>query len=135
MVDFAMRTPWNSSLIRPLHRERRSICATIHRLPFVLVARRQRSNHSCVQLEGVADERLVSTMTTTTDHAADQDNHEERLRQLYLEIFPDGRDRVNTLPAGIAYFCVWRTWLRFSDYAKDPPQIVELDGDLLRQLA
>jgi hypothetical protein len=90
---------------------------------------------SCVQMEGVADELIVSTTATTTDHAADEDNREERLRHLYFEIFPDGRDRANTLPEGIAYFCVRPTWLRFSDYTKDPPRIVELDGDMLRQLA
>ena len=63
-----------------------------------------------VQVEGLADE-------PTGDDLA-------RLLQLYFARFPDGRER-QRLP-GITYWRIRPTWIRFSDFSKDPPQIVEV---------
>ena len=65
-----------------------------------------------VQLEGIADE----------PRGADLD----RLLALYFATFPDGRER-QAWP-GITYFRVTPTWLRYSNYAADLPQIVELSS-------
>ena len=63
-----------------------------------------------VQLEGVSDEPKGPDL--------------ERLLELYFEKFPDGHERQN-LPE-IAYLRVTPTWLRYSDFSVDPPEIVEL---------
>ena len=55
-----------------------------------------------------------------------------RLTELYFGVFPDGRERQQWL--GLTYFRATPTWLRYSDYNVDPPEIVELDGDALREL-
>jgi general stress protein 26 len=70
-----------------------------------------------VQLEGIADEPLGAEL--------------DRLLALYFETFPDGRER-QAWP-GITYFRVKPTWLRYSNYAADPPQIVELSAADLPQ--
>jgi hypothetical protein len=71
-----------------------------------------------VQYEGVADE------PTGTDRA--------RLVGLYLSVFPDGLER-QRWPT-LTYFRARPTWLRYSDYDVDPPDIAELDGATLRDL-
>lgn len=65
-----------------------------------------------VQLEGVADE----------PRGADLD----RLLELYFGRFPDGRERQNW--PGITYVRVTPTWLRYSDFSVDPPEIVEFQA-------
>jgi hypothetical protein len=62
-----------------------------------------------VQLEGVAEEPTGAEL--------------ERLLELYFARFPDGRER-RRLP-GIAYWRVRPTWLRYSDFSVDPPEIIE----------
>ena len=47
----------------------------------------------------------------------------ERLLELYFGKFPDGRERQNW--PGIIYVRVTPTWLRYSDFSADPPEIVE----------
>jgi Pyridoxamine 5'-phosphate oxidase len=71
-----------------------------------------------VQYEGVADE------PTRADRA--------RLTELYYGVFPDGRERV-TWP-GLIYLRARPTWLRYSDYNQNPPEILELDAAALRRL-
>ena len=44
--------------------------------------------------------------------------------------FPDGRER-QAWP-GLTYVRVTPTWLRYSDYSVDPPEIVEFDVADLR---
>jgi hypothetical protein len=39
--------------------------------------------------------------------------------------FPDGRNR-EAMP-GLVYFRARPTWIRFSDYSQEPPQIAEFD--------
>ena len=71
-----------------------------------------------VQYEGRADE------PTGVDRA--------RLTELYLGVFPDGRERQKW--PGLTYIRATPTWLRYSDYNVDPPEIVEWDGEALRAL-
>ena len=71
-----------------------------------------------VQYEGRADE------PTGPERA--------RLTELYLGVFPDGRERQQW--PGLTYIRATPTWLRYSDYNVDPPEIVELDGMALREL-
>ena len=71
-----------------------------------------------VQYEGRADEPVGAERARLTD--------------LYLGVFPDGRERQKW--PGLTYIRATPTWLRYSDYSVDPPAIVELDGEALRQL-
>jgi pyridoxine/pyridoxamine 5'-phosphate oxidase len=65
-----------------------------------------------VQLEGVADEPTGAEL--------------ERLLELYFATFPDGRERQQW--PGISYWRVSPTWLRYSDFSVDPPEIVEFNA-------
>jgi hypothetical protein len=49
-----------------------------------------------------------------------------RLQDLYLSVFPDGRERWSW--PGLVYVRVRPTWMRYSDFRTDPPRIVELDA-------
>lgn len=71
-----------------------------------------------VQYEGRADE------PTGAERA--------RLTELYFSVFPDGRERQKW--PGLTYMRATPTWLRYSDYNVDPPEIVELDSRALREL-
>ena len=70
-----------------------------------------------VQVEGTADE------PTDADLA--------RLTALYLATFPDGRARQQW--PGLMYFRATPTWLRYSDYTRDPPEIVEFTQKTLQR--
>ena len=72
-----------------------------------------------VQYEGVAD-RLTGAELS-------------RFQEIYLEVFPDGRDRLAW--PGLIYVRVKPRWLRYSDYRSDPPAILELTGMELAALA
>jgi hypothetical protein len=63
-----------------------------------------------VQLEGIADEPTGLEL--------------ERLRQVYLAAYPDGLARL-AMPH-ITHFRITPRWARYSDFATDPPKIVEL---------
>jgi hypothetical protein len=65
-----------------------------------------------VQLEGVADEPMGTEL--------------ERLLELYFARFPDGRERQRW--SGITYWRVSPTWLRYSDFSVDPPEILEFNA-------
>ena len=62
-----------------------------------------------VQFEGAADEPTGTEL--------------ERLLELYFARFPDGRERQRW--PGITYWRVSPTWLRYSDFSIDPPEIME----------
>jgi general stress protein 26 len=62
-----------------------------------------------VQYEGLADEPAGAEL--------------ERLRELYFESFPDGRERQSG--QGITYIRARPTWIRYSDFGPDPPAIIE----------
>jgi uncharacterized pyridoxamine 5'-phosphate oxidase family protein len=63
------------------------------------------------QIEGVAD-------FPTGDEL-------ERIKECYFVAYPDGRDRLAW--AGITHVRVRPTWIRYSDFTKDPASIVEFD--------
>lgn len=65
-----------------------------------------------VQYEGVADRPTGSEL--------------KFLQQRYLEVFPDGTERLAW--PGLMYVRVRPRWLRYSDYRRDPPVIVEFTG-------
>ena len=68
-----------------------------------------------IQYEGLADEPDGAEL--------------RRLKNLYFEVFPDGRDR-QAWP-GLTYFRVTPIWIRYSNYNVNPPEIIEFDaGDL-----
>ena len=71
-----------------------------------------------VQVEGAADEPRGTDL--------------ERLKELYFERFLDGPTRQAW--KGLIYVRIRPTWLRLSDYAQDPPRIVELDARALEAL-
>jgi hypothetical protein len=53
----------------------------------------------------------------------------ERVRECYFVAYPDGRDRLAW--PGITHVRVRPTWIRYSDFTKDPPDIIEVDADQL----
>lgn len=71
-----------------------------------------------LQYEGVVDEPSGAEL--------------DRLKELYFATFPDGRERESW--PGLVYVRVRPTWVRYSDYNREPPEIVELDGDQLTSL-
>jgi hypothetical protein len=70
------------------------------------------------QIEGVVD-------FPTGDELA-------RLREVYFVPYPDGRDRLAW--EGITHARVRPTWVRYTDFTKDPPLIVELTGEDLARV-
>jgi hypothetical protein len=68
-----------------------------------------------VQFEGEADEPTGTEL--------------ERLKAVYYSVYPDGPGRVNW--PGLIYVRVRPTWIRYSDYNVNPPQIIEFRGEEL----
>jgi general stress protein 26 len=68
-----------------------------------------------VQYEGVADE----------PSGAERD----RVKQVYYATYPDGPSRLSW--PGLIYVRIRPTWVRYSDYNRNPPEIVEFSGDRL----
>jgi general stress protein 26 len=68
-----------------------------------------------VQYEGIADEPSGGEL--------------ERLTRVYYRVFPDGPSR-RSWP-GLVYVRVRPTWIRYSDYNVDPPEIVEFRTEQL----
>jgi hypothetical protein len=69
-----------------------------------------------VQYEGIADRPQGAEL--------------ERLIELYLSVFPDGRERLQW--TGLVYLRARPVWIRYSDYNQDPPLIVEFTQAELR---
>jgi len=65
-----------------------------------------------VQLEGTAD-------FPTGDEL-------ERVRDCYFRVYPDGRDRLSW--PGITHVRVRPSWVRYSDFAQEPPHVVEVSA-------
>jgi pyridoxine/pyridoxamine 5'-phosphate oxidase len=65
-----------------------------------------------VQYEGVADEPSGTEL--------------ERARELYFGVYPDGRERLAW--PGLIHVRVRPAWLRYSDFGKDPEEIVEFSA-------
>jgi hypothetical protein len=68
-----------------------------------------------VQYEGVADEPSGTEL--------------ERLKKVYFAAYPDGPDRMTW--AGLIYVRVRPTWIRYSDYSLNPPEIAEFRPEQL----
>jgi hypothetical protein len=64
-----------------------------------------------VQYEGVADEPTGAEL--------------ERVKQVYYAAYPDGPSRLSW--PGLIYVRVRPTWIRYSDFTREPPKIVEFD--------
>ena len=64
-----------------------------------------------VQLEGVADVPVGDDL--------------RRVREVYLARFPDGQKRLRW--RGLIHVRVRPTWVRYSNFNTQPPEIVELD--------
>jgi general stress protein 26 len=71
-----------------------------------------------VQYEGIAD--------------FPSDDELRRIREVYFEVFPDGRERLSW--AGLIHVRVKPTWIRYSNYRPQPPLVIEFDGAALRAL-
>ena len=67
------------------------------------------------QVEGIADEPTGADL--------------ERLKTVYYEVYPDGPSRLAW--QGLIYVRVRPTWIRFSNYTVDPPEIVEFTASEL----
>lgn len=67
------------------------------------------------QYEGIADEPSGAEL--------------ERLKQTYYTVYPDGPSRLSW--PGLIYGRVRPTWIRYSDFTLDPPQVVEFTADQL----
>ncbi len=80
-----------------------------------LVVGWEESDGRTVQLEGVADEPRGEDL--------------ERLKPLYFERFPEGVARQSW--PGITYVRVRPTWIRYSDFSRTEPRIVEYDASEL----
>jgi hypothetical protein len=65
-----------------------------------------------VQYEGVADEPEGPEL--------------EHIKAVYFPVFPDNRSRL-TWPA-IVYTRVRQAWIRYSDFNKSPPEILNFAG-------
>lgn len=68
-----------------------------------------------VQYEGIADEPSDADL--------------ERLKAIYYREYPDGPSRLSW--PGLIYVRVRPTWIRYSDFSVDPPQIVEFRAEEL----
>ena len=68
-----------------------------------------------VQYEGIADEPAGMDL--------------ERVKQLYYSVYPEGPSRVSW--PGLMYVRVRPTWIRYSNYNVDPPEIVEFTAEQL----
>ena len=66
-----------------------------------------------VQYEGEADEPAGAEL--------------DRLKQVYYSTYPDGPSRANW--PGLVYVRVRPTWIRYSNYNCDPPEIAEFSAE------
>ncbi|HET9358168.1 MAG TPA: pyridoxamine 5'-phosphate oxidase family protein [Vicinamibacterales bacterium] len=71
---------------------------------------------------GEGDERTVQYEGTAD---VPEGAERERLQRLYFDRFPDGKDR-QAWP-GLIYVRVKPSWIRYSNFNVQPPQIVEFD--------
>jgi uncharacterized protein YhbP (UPF0306 family) len=66
-----------------------------------------------VQYEGVADEPTGAEL--------------DRLKQIYYSAYPDGPNRANW--PGLIYIRAKPKWVRYSDYNRNPPEILEFRAE------
>jgi general stress protein 26 len=73
---------------------------------------------SSVQYEGVVDRPSGAELV--------------EIRESYFRVFPDGRDRLSW--PNLIHLRVRPRWIRYSDFAVDPPLIVEMTGEQIARL-
>ena len=79
-------------------------------------------------LEGLDEETVQYEGTAVEPGGAER----SRLVDLYLSVFPDGRERQSW--SHLTYFRARPAWIRYSNFKVLPPEIVELDADAIRRL-
>jgi len=67
------------------------------------------AGETTVQFEGVAEEARGA--------------ERERIREVYFEAWPDGRDRLSW--PGITHFVIRPKWIRYTDFTQSPPLVEE----------
>ena len=67
------------------------------------------SDAKTLQVDGVADEPAEAELA--------------RIKNVYFASFPDGPEREGW--KDITYFRVRPIWMRYSDFASDPPTVIE----------
>lgn len=70
------------------------------------------------------DERSIQYEGTSDEPAGTE---LESLKELYFTSFPDGRERQNW--EGLIYIRAKPTWIRYSDFNKNPAEIIEYKFD------
>ena len=75
----------------------------------------QDGDERTVQYEGIADEPSGEEL--------------ERLKAIYYDVYPDGPSRLSW--PGLIYVRVRPTWIRYSNYSVDPPEIIEFSAEQL----
>lgn len=84
----------------------------------MVIGRTTHDAQRTVQYEGVAD-------TPAGDEL-------RRVQEIYFSVFPDGRERLHW--TGLIHVRVKPLWIRYSDYAAQPPLVMEFDAEALRAL-
>lgn len=79
-------------------------------------------------VSGKHDERTLQ-YEGVADFPAGEDL--KRAQALYFGLFPEGRERLKW--PHITYIRARPTWIRFSDYNRNPPVIAELGGEELQK--
>jgi pyridoxine/pyridoxamine 5'-phosphate oxidase len=79
------------------------------------------ANHACSFVVGWETEQTVQYEGLASELTGDQ---LAKYKKVYFHVWPDGPSRESW--PGIVYLVVRPTWVRYSDFAKDPPQIEEL---------
>jgi general stress protein 26 len=70
------------------------------------------------------DEEITAQIEGIADFPAGAEL--ERVRECYFVAYPDGRDRLAW--PGLTHVRVRPTWIRYSDFTQDPPDIFERSG-------
>ena len=88
----------------------------------------RRNNQIALVIGGVVD---GEERTVQYEGIADEPSGEEldRLKQVYYAAWPDGPSRLSW--PGLIYVRVRPTWIRYSDFNANPPEIVEFTSDQL----
>jgi general stress protein 26 len=68
------------------------------------------------------DHEITAQIEGTSDFP--EGDELERMRAVYFSAYPDGRDRLAW--PGITHVRVRPTWIRYTDFSRDPPRVVEL---------
>jgi general stress protein 26 len=90
----------------------------------------RRNPHIALVIGGLADGEV---RTVQYEGIADEPSGDEleRLKAIYYEVYPDGPSRLAW--PGLTYVRVRPSWIRYSDFSADPPQILEFTADDLRR--